>query len=126
MSVVQRERSGWYKDETLEHYCLLLNERDVRLRLLLPARFRKAVIYCGPSIYNSLISRTFQDPFGGAVRSIMNRVRKYTECSSVFELGAVYFTLKVGGSHWVHAKIDFEQLEISFWDLSHYWRQRRP
>ena len=56
MTVVQREQSGWYKDGTLEHYCLLLNERDVRLRLLLPARFRKAVIYCGPSTYSSLIS----------------------------------------------------------------------
>ena len=33
MTVVQREQSGWYKDETLEHYCLLLNKRDVRLRL---------------------------------------------------------------------------------------------
>ena len=48
MTVVQREQSGWYKDETLEPYYLLLNERDVRLRLLLAARFRKAVIYCGP------------------------------------------------------------------------------
>ena len=49
----------------------------------------------------------------------MNRVRKYTECSSVFELGAVYFILHVGGNHWVHVKIDFEQLEISFPDLHH-------
>ena len=86
---------------------------------MLPARFRKAVIYCGPSTYNSLISHTFQDPIGVAVRSIMNRVRKYTKCSSVFELGVVYFTLNVGGNHWMHAKIDFEQLEISFQDLYH-------
>ena len=59
MTVVQREQSGWYKDETLEPYYLLLNERDVRLRLLLPARFRKAVIFCGPSTYHSLISLIF-------------------------------------------------------------------
>ena len=47
----------------------------------------------------------------------MNRVQKYLERSSVFELGAVYFTLDVGGNHWMHAKINFEQLEISFRDL---------
>ena len=123
MAVVQREQSGWYKDETLEHYCLLLNERDVRLRLLLPDRFTKAVIYCGPSTYNSLISLTFQDPIGSAVRSIMSRVGEYAvECRSVFELRAIYLTLHVGGNHWVHAKIDFERLEISFRDLYHYNR----
>ena len=60
MSAVQREQSGWYKDEALEHYCLLLNVKDVRLRLLLPAGFRKAVIYCGPSNYSSLISVIFK------------------------------------------------------------------
>ena len=61
MTVVQREQSGWHKDKTLEHYYfLLLNERDVRVRLLLPARFRKAVVYCGPSAYSSLISLTFK------------------------------------------------------------------
>ena len=74
MAVVQREQSGWYKDEALEHNCLLLNEEDVQLRLLLPGRFRKAAVYCGPSTYSSLIGLTFQDPIGGAVRSIMNRV----------------------------------------------------
>ena len=61
MTVVQREQSGWHKDKTLEHYYfLLLHERDVRVRLLLPARFRKAVIYCGPSNYSSLISVIFK------------------------------------------------------------------
>lgn len=103
----------------------LLCERDVRLREGLPLRFDKPSIFVGPSFWNMMKTAGAGTLKGKAVRTTMRRIKKYTDCESAFQLRAIFVAMNMDSSHWIHAKLDFERMLVSFRNPYHTDEEER-
>lgn len=88
-------------------------------------RFDKPSIFVGPSFWNMMKTAGAGTLKGKAVRTTMRRIKKYTDCESAFQLRAIFVAMNMDSSHWIHAKLDFERMLVSFRNPYHTDEEER-